>query len=249
MLKVISSASPRISMPTGPALDEEDSLIVIKVSLWVCSWNVPGVSAVAMILNDSRGDTASDKAESCPILSHERYLLIKEVSIQSVSHPFQMELNLLSMMPFETKTFRARHAVRYPDLPHIVWLSARWVIVHNILNWERKHVSIYIAGQCGWFIGREDEHDRTRYVVGSFRGHPAVVIISFLVPLVASCLGNLAVPIVVLISSLSLLCLLVAFEGKRFDHGVELGTRRLRLVKAVESCNILRQRSSSMSYS
>lgn len=73
MLNVIPSASPRIS---GKALAFEDveGLMVRNVSRSVCIWNVPGVSAVGMARNDSRGDTASVFAENSPNLSQLKYL-------------------------------------------------------------------------------------------------------------------------------------------------------------------------------
>jgi hypothetical protein len=73
VLKVIASASPRIS---GNALDFEDvdGLMVRNVSRRVCIWNVPGVSAVGIERKDSRGDTASVLADNIPNLSQLRYL-------------------------------------------------------------------------------------------------------------------------------------------------------------------------------
>ena len=75
VLNEIVSASPRTS---GALLDLDEGLVldlmVRSVSRRVWSWKVPGVSAVGMTLKDSRGDTASEAAESIPILSQERYL-------------------------------------------------------------------------------------------------------------------------------------------------------------------------------
>ena len=72
-MKVIASASPRIS---GRAfdLDDVDGLMVKNVSLKVCNWKVPGVSAVGIVRKDSSGDTASVLAERSPYLSELRYL-------------------------------------------------------------------------------------------------------------------------------------------------------------------------------
>lgn len=75
VLNVILSSSPRNS---AGAVDFDDvlGLIVMKVSRRVCSWNVPGVSAVGMTLKHSRGDMASDVADRAPILSQARYLFL-----------------------------------------------------------------------------------------------------------------------------------------------------------------------------
>lgn len=69
---VMASASPRTSQVLDDALF--GALMVRNVSRRVWIWNVPGVSAVGIMLKDSRGDTASDVADNRPILSHDRYL-------------------------------------------------------------------------------------------------------------------------------------------------------------------------------
>lgn len=76
VLKVMVSASPRSSAGGALGLDDVEVLMVMSVSRIVCSWKVPGVSAVAMRLKDSRGETASDVADRMPILSHARYLFM-----------------------------------------------------------------------------------------------------------------------------------------------------------------------------
>jgi hypothetical protein len=52
----------------------EDSFTVRNVSRRVCSWNVPGVSAVGTAVQVSRGETASDVALRIPYLSQLRNL-------------------------------------------------------------------------------------------------------------------------------------------------------------------------------
>jgi hypothetical protein len=73
VLKFIDSPSPRTS---GRALAFEDveGFIIRNVSRNVWIWNVPGVSAVGIERNDSRGDTASVLADKSPYLSQPRYL-------------------------------------------------------------------------------------------------------------------------------------------------------------------------------
>ncbi len=68
---VISVASPRIS---GDPFGFVDSLTVRNVSRTVCSWNVPGVSAVGTAAQVSGGETASDVAVRMPYWSQLRYL-------------------------------------------------------------------------------------------------------------------------------------------------------------------------------
>jgi hypothetical protein len=70
------SASPRTSAGGAFGLDDVDGLMVMKVSRRDWIWNVPGVSAVAMRLNVSTGETASEVADSRPILSQARYLFV-----------------------------------------------------------------------------------------------------------------------------------------------------------------------------
>jgi hypothetical protein len=71
----MSAASPRIS-GAADALDDVLGLMVRNVSRSVCSWNVPGVSAVGMARKFSSGETASVEADRTPYLSHPRYLLL-----------------------------------------------------------------------------------------------------------------------------------------------------------------------------
>lgn len=79
-------------------------------------------------------------------------------------------------MPLEAKVFRARNAVRYPNLPDIMRLRARRVIIDDILNRQRKHLSARVAGEGRRLVRGQDNHDGPDDVADGIGRHPAVVV-------------------------------------------------------------------------
>lgn len=136
-------------------------------------------------------------------------------------------------MPLEAKVFRASNTVRYPNLPDIMRLRARRVIIDDILNRQRKHLSARVAGEGRRLVRGQDNHDGPDDVADGIGRYPAVVVglvlvivvavpvglDQLLLPAAARLAGLLVVFGAIRSGALPLLGLFVALEGQRLDHG------------------------------
>lgn len=141
-----------------------------------------------------------------------------------------MDVFVPSVMPLEAKVFRASNAVRYPNLPDIMRLRARRVIIDDILNRQRKHLSARVAGEGRGLVRGQDNHDGPDDVADGIGRHPAVVV--GLVLVIVAGLDQLLLPAAaatglagllvvfgaIRSGALPLLGLFVALEGQRLDH-------------------------------
>lgn len=132
-------------------------------------------------------------------------------------------------MPLEAKVFRASNAVRYPNLPDIMRLRTRRIVIDDVLNRQRKHLSARIARKSRRLVRGQDNHDRPDNIADGIGRHPAVVVglVLVIVPVgldqlllpAAARLAGLVVFGAIRSSALPLLGLFVALEGQRLDHG------------------------------
>jgi hypothetical protein len=78
-------------------------------------------------------------------------------------------------MSLQTELLRPSDAIRNEDLAHIMRLSRRKIALDDIFQRARKHLSVRVACQAAWRIGRQYNDYWAGYIAGRVGVHPRVV--------------------------------------------------------------------------